>query len=100
MVNYEVDPKILLPFVPAHTKLDLYEGKCLVSVVNVYDSIDFFSQFAYTNYEIGGVKMNQFEKDVQTKRNDVVDSGVGFIAAFGFFALIFIIGTVVKLIGV
>ncbi|MEC2076493.1 YqzM family protein [Metabacillus fastidiosus] len=44
--------------------------------------------------------MNQFEKDVQTKRNDVVDSGVGFIAAFGFFALIFIIGTVVKLIGV
>ncbi len=69
-------------------------------MVNVYDSIDFFFQFAYTKYEIGGVKMNQFEKDVQTKRNDVVDSGVGFIAAFGFFALIFIIGTVVKLIGV
>lgn len=73
-------------------------------MVNIYVltlySIDFSYRFAYTKYEIGGVKMNEFEKDVQTKRNDVVDSGVGFIAAFGFFTLIFVIGTVVKLIGV
>lgn len=43
--------------------------------------------------------MNEFEKDVQSKRNDAIDSGVGFGVSFGFFALIFIIATVIKLIG-
>ncbi|MFC4320846.1 YqzM family protein [Litchfieldia salsa] len=42
--------------------------------------------------------MNQFEKNVQTKRNDAVDSGVGFVVSFGFFATLFIIATVIKLI--
>ncbi|MDQ0156027.1 YqzM family protein [Robertmurraya andreesenii] len=43
--------------------------------------------------------MNPFEKDVQCKRNDAVDAGVGFIVSFGFFATLFIIATVVKVIG-
>jgi hypothetical protein len=43
--------------------------------------------------------MNEFEKHVQTKRNDAVDSGVGFIVSFGFFATLFIIATVAKLLG-
>ncbi|MRX71330.1 YqzM family protein [Bacillus lacus] len=43
--------------------------------------------------------MNEFEKNVQSKRNDAVDSGVGFIVSFGFFATIFVIGTVIHLIG-
>ncbi|MDT9025442.1 MULTISPECIES: YqzM family protein [Bacillaceae] len=43
--------------------------------------------------------MNQFEKNVQSKRNDAVDSGVGFIVSFGFFATMFVIATVIKLIG-
>ncbi|WP_064498967.1 YqzM family protein [Rossellomorea aquimaris] len=43
--------------------------------------------------------MNQFEKSVQSKRNDAVDSGVGFIVSFGFFAIMFVIATVIKLIG-
>ncbi|WP_077214038.1 YqzM family protein [Bacillus dakarensis] len=43
--------------------------------------------------------MNPFEKDVQSKRNDAIDSGVGFIVSFGFFATLFIIATVVKFIG-
>ncbi|KKI88548.1 YqzM family protein [Bacillus sp. SA1-12] len=42
--------------------------------------------------------MNEFEKSVQSKRNDAVDSGVGFVASFGFFAVIFIIATVIKLV--
>lgn len=33
MANYEVDPALLAPRVPAGTELDLYEGKCLVSLV-------------------------------------------------------------------
>ncbi|MBM7649974.1 hypothetical protein JOC78_002958 [Bacillus ectoiniformans] len=43
--------------------------------------------------------MNEFEKSVQSKRNDAVDSGVGFVVSFGFFATMFIIATVIKLIG-
>lgn len=33
MANYEVDPAILTPRVPAGTELDLHEGKCFVSLV-------------------------------------------------------------------
>jgi hypothetical protein len=43
--------------------------------------------------------VNQFEKEVQSKRNDAIDSGVGFGVSFGFFTLLFIIATVIKLIG-
>ncbi|HFJ9358338.1 YqzM family protein [Bacillus cereus] len=43
--------------------------------------------------------MNDFEQNVQSKRNDTIDSGVGFIVSFGFFATLFIIATVIKFIG-
>jgi hypothetical protein len=43
--------------------------------------------------------VNEFEKNPQCTRNDAVDSGVGFIVSFGFFATMFIIATVVKLVG-
>lgn len=43
--------------------------------------------------------MNEFEKNVQSKRNDAIDSGVGFIVSFGFFATMFLIATVIKIIG-
>lgn len=33
LFNYEINPDILSPFLPAKTELDLYKGKCLVSVV-------------------------------------------------------------------
>jgi len=33
LLNYEVDPTILAPLVPAGTELDLWEGKALASVV-------------------------------------------------------------------
>lgn len=32
-VNYEIDPEILLPFLPHGVELDAYDGKCLVSLV-------------------------------------------------------------------
>ncbi|MBU8905622.1 YqzM family protein [Desertibacillus haloalkaliphilus] len=37
--------------------------------------------------------MNKFEKEVQCNRNDAIDSGVGFIASFGFFTVVFVIAT-------
>lgn len=43
--------------------------------------------------------MNEFEENVQSKRNDAVDSAVGFIVSFGFFSALFVIGTVIHLIG-
>ncbi|MBD1365250.1 DUF2071 domain-containing protein [Mucilaginibacter sp. ZT4R22] len=33
MLNYEVDPEILKPYLPAATEIDLWEGKALVSMV-------------------------------------------------------------------
>lgn len=33
MLNYEADPELLKPFMPAHTELDLWQGKTLVSMV-------------------------------------------------------------------
>jgi len=33
MLNYEIEPSVLAPFVPAGTELDLWDGKNLVSVV-------------------------------------------------------------------
>ncbi|MBU9713385.1 YqzM family protein [Evansella tamaricis] len=43
--------------------------------------------------------MNEFEKSVQSKRNDAIDSGVGFIVSFGFFVTIFIIAQVIEFFG-
>ncbi|WP_034747727.1 YqzM family protein [Halalkalibacter wakoensis] len=36
-----------------------------------------------------------FEKEVQCKRNDAIDSAVGFIIPFGFFATLFIIASII-----
>ena len=33
MLNYEVDPEILKPYLPPFTELDLWQGKALVSMV-------------------------------------------------------------------
>jgi uncharacterized protein len=33
MVNYEVDPELLLPYLPAHTELDFFNDKCYISLV-------------------------------------------------------------------
>ena len=42
--------------------------------------------------------MNEFEQDVQSKRNDLIDSGIGFIVSFAFFSLIFIVATIVDVV--
>jgi uncharacterized protein len=33
MANYEIDPKILIPFLPKGLELDLFNGKCYISLV-------------------------------------------------------------------
>ena len=61
--------------------------------------MDFFQIINYTYMEIGGVVMNEFEHDVQCKRNDAIDSGIGFVVSGVFFTLIFVIAIVIKQIG-
>jgi hypothetical protein len=46
MVNYEVDPEVLKPYLPAYTELDLWQGKALVSMVG----------FMFLNTRVLGVK--------------------------------------------
>lgn len=33
IINYEIDPEILLPYLPKGTELDFYKGRCYVSLV-------------------------------------------------------------------
>lgn len=65
------------------------------------ETVDFFWAFIYTKVETGGVvvKEFEFEQNVQSKRNDAIDSGVGFIVSFVFFTAIFVIGTVIEVLG-
>lgn len=42
---------------------------------------------------------NEFENNVQSKRNDFNDAVVGTVVSFGFFALIFIVATVIQFVG-
>ena len=61
--------------------------------------MDLFFRITYTIMELGGVAMNEFEHDVQSKRNDLIDSGIGFLVAFGFFSAIFIVATIIDVVG-
>lgn len=33
IINYEINPGILLPYLPAGTELDFYQGKCYISLI-------------------------------------------------------------------
>lgn len=52
----------------------------------------------YTNDDIGGVSVNEFEKDAQSKNNDVVDSIKGFGFSFLFWIVLFAIGVVISVV--
>ena len=77
LVNYELDPSILKDYVPFGTELDLWNGKCLVSLVG----------FMFVNTKILGLKIPghvNFEEVnlrfyVQRKVRDESKRGVVFI---------------------
>jgi len=58
----------------------------------------FFLIMLYNGNKLGGVIMNPFEKDVQCKRNDAIDSGVGFLVSFLFFAFMYVIAVVIEFV--
>lgn len=43
--------------------------------------------------------MSEFDKNVQCRRNDAIDSAVGFIVSFGFFATLFVIAVLIEVFG-
>lgn len=43
--------------------------------------------------------MNEFEKNPQSKNNDVIDAGLGFVFSFLYFFLVFGIGVAFKVLG-
>jgi hypothetical protein len=61
-------------------------------------AMDLSYEINYTIMESGGAAMNEFEHDVQSKRNDLIDSGIGFIVAFVAFSAIFVVATVIDFI--
>ncbi len=69
--------------------------KTFITIFCTYKKIiAFYFKFAYTERDLGGMDVNDFEKDVQSKNNDVVDSIKGFGFSFIFFFVIFFIGTI------
>jgi hypothetical protein len=47
LANYVIDPKILEKYVPKGTELDIWEGKCFVSLVG----------FRFLNTKVKGIKV-------------------------------------------
>ena len=47
IVNYTVDPELLYPFLPAKTEIDIYDGKCFLSLVG----------FLFQNTKVLGIKV-------------------------------------------
>ena len=47
MANYEIDPSNLLPYLPAQTELDFWNGKCFISLVG----------FMFLNTQVLGIKI-------------------------------------------
>lgn len=43
--------------------------------------------------------MNEFEKNPQSRNNDVIDAGLGFVVSFLYFFLIFGIGVIFSVMG-
>ena len=66
----------------------------------VYKSIiAFYLILAYTVSKcLGGNYMNKFEKNVQSKNNDVIDAGLAFIVGFVALAVIYIIPQVFAIV--
>ena len=78
MANYEIDPKILIPFLPKEVELDLFNGKCYISLVGFMFNntklfnipIPFFGNFEEINLRF-------YVK--RTEENNITKRGVVFI---------------------
>lgn len=75
--NYIVDPSVLTPYLPAGTTIDLFNGKCYVSLVGFLfldTRIRGISYPLHTNFEEFNLRFY-----VQFKQGDTVKRGVVFV---------------------
>src|SRR6476620_2858144 len=54
LINYEIDPDLLLPYIPFGTELDYWKDKCFVSLVG----------FRFVNTKIKGIAI-PFHRDFE-----------------------------------
>ncbi|WP_445710105.1 YqjF family protein [Flavobacterium sp.] len=79
LINYEVDPKILEKYLPKGTEIDLYEGKCYVSLVGFLFldtkllglKIPFHINFEEVNLRFYVKRFETLEKNNEWKRGVV-----------------------------
>ena len=74
MLNFEIDPSALQPYLPAHTEIDLYNNKCLISLVGFKFSkakllklpIPFYQDFSQINlrFYVKHQRKNEIRKSV------------------------------------
>jgi uncharacterized protein YqjF (DUF2071 family) len=80
MVNYEIDPSLLQSFIPAHTQLDLWNGKCFVSLIGFmfeHVKVKGFSIPFHKNFEEINLRFY-----VSHGKGDNLKRGVVFIKEF------------------
>lgn len=78
--NYRIDPKVLEPYLPRHTFLDLYQGECLISIVG----------FLFLDVKILGIPLpfhQRFEEFnlrfyVKHQKGNEIRRGVVFLREF------------------
>ncbi len=78
MLNYTIDPAVLIPHLPPHTELDLFNGKALVSVVGFLfnnTKVLGISWPGHTNFE--EVNLRYYVKHFDGQQ---LKRGVGFIS--------------------
>ncbi|WP_375562316.1 YqjF family protein [Bernardetia sp. OM2101] len=79
IANYEIDPKLLLPYLPFGTKLDLWKGKCYVSLIGFMFKdvkllgfrIPFHTEFEEVNLRFYVTRLEQKEGLKMLKRGVV-----------------------------
>jgi uncharacterized protein len=79
MANYEIDPILLQPYLPAHTELDYFNGKCYVSLVGfMFEKVKIkgISIPFHTNFP--EINLRFYVKHTDKKGN--VNRGVVFIS--------------------
>ena len=75
LVNYEIDPIILEPYLPYGTQIDLHEGKCFISLVAFLfkdTSVLGVKWPGYINFEEANIRFYVTREDGETIKRGVV----------------------------
>ena len=78
MANYQIDPEILIPFLPNGVELDLYNGKCYISLVGfMFKNIKLFNIPIPILGNFEEINLRFYVK--RTEENNIIKRGVVFI---------------------